>query len=306
MTKPNGAAGKMSTQGLQEGVESVCRVTDCAHPELLLALVGFLLTAAFLLLAGATLVRLRDAREAVATERRRAKAERDAFERFHRRVSRLETNDPRPPDTDPPGGGGGAVVAGSAAVESGNLAAVRRAYDETVMSTPHHAAEYDETLTESMAAEFNGAVASTVASGTTLTPALHQTLRRGATQAKRRREEVLSDLDGEEAALDRAEETLRPAVEATEDVTDQVSDASFVDLVADTERLDWYEREVEELVSARQREIHDHESEHPHWFDYLYGDLQSGHPILGAAMETLHRIDSVRDRVAAAAASQQR
>ncbi|MFB6175536.1 MAG: hypothetical protein ABEI99_00025, partial [Halobaculum sp.] len=105
MPEPNGAAGRMSTQGLQEGVESVCRVTDCEHPDLLLALVGFLLTAAFLLLAGAALVRLRDAREAVATERRRARAERDAFEQFHRRVSQLETNNPRPPDTDPPGGG---------------------------------------------------------------------------------------------------------------------------------------------------------------------------------------------------------
>jgi hypothetical protein len=296
----------MSTRGLHEGVESVCRATDCANPELLVALVVFLLTAAFLLLAGAALVRLRDARDAVAAERRRARAEREAFEQFRRRVSRLETNDLRPPDTDPPsGGGGGTMVAGGASVEPTGLAEVRQAYQETVMSTPHHASEYDETLAENMAEEFNEAVANTVATGSALTPALRATLLRGAAEAKQRREQVLGELEDEEEALERAEQRLRPAVETVECVAERVDDESFVDLVADTEQLDWYEREVEEYVETRQQEIHEHESHHPHWFDYLYGDLQSPHPVLGAATSVLARIEAVRDRVASAAAVRQ-
>ncbi|MEZ3115987.1 hypothetical protein RYH80_08655 [Halobaculum sp. MBLA0147] len=296
-----GGAGRMSTRGLADGVESVCRVADCGHPELLTALAVLLVTVVALLLAGAALVGLRDAREAVAVEHRRATAERDAFEQFRRRVSRLETNTPATPDVGPPTGGG-AVATASRGVDEDGLVAVRRAYDETVMSTPHHASEYDETLGQSMAAEFTEGIAGTVVGGGHLTPALQTALVRSAEEAERRRTELLSKLDTEETALDRARETLAPAADAVDAVREDATDGGFVDLVAATERIEWHESNVERLLADRQETIQSHEREYPHWFDYLYGDLDVAHPVLSTATGVLADLDDARDTVAAAAA----
>ncbi|MEZ3145236.1 hypothetical protein [Halobaculum sp. MBLA0143] len=303
MPQPNGAAssavGRMSTRGLEDSVVSVCRATGCGHPELLAAGVVVLVSVVALLLAGVTLLHLGDAHDAVADERRRAAAERDAFEQFRQRVGRLETNRITPGDhVEPPGGG--TLVTGSVADRGGGLRAVRDAYEETVMSTPHHAAEYDETLTESMAAEFSEGVAGTVASGSALTPALYRTLLDGAVEARDRRETVLDRLDTEERRLREAEDVLAPAADAATAGTDIATD-DFDGCVATVERLEWHEEGVSDLVAQRQAEIHT-ETDNPHWYDYVYGDLDATHPVLAAAASVLADLETARDRAIRAAA----
>lgn len=303
MPQPNGAAagaaGRMSTRGLEEGVSSVCRVANCGHPELVVAGAVLLVTVVALLAAGLALASLDDAHDAVAAERRRAAAERDAFEQFRRRVARLETDRITPTDGIEPPGGGGTLVAGGRTDRAGRLAAVRDAYEETVMATPHHATEYDETLTESMAAEFSEGVAGTVASGSTLTPALHRTLLDSAREAQNRREAVLERLDTEESRLREAEDVLVPAAEAAAAVT--ASDPErFDDCVAAVERLEWHENGVTDLVADRQTQIHA-ETDNPHWYDYLYGDVDATHPVLAAAASVLSELEAARDQTIRAA-----
>ncbi|WP_435124397.1 DUF7260 family protein [Halobaculum sp. D14] len=297
--------GRLSTVPVEQRVESICRVTDCGHPELAAALVVLALTAAFLLLAGAVLVRLTDARDAIDVERSRARTERDAFERFRRRLAGLDAAAPTPPSPDPPGGGA-LAVSGSAAGRSGtggaDLQAARDAYRDTVMATPHYDEEYDESLAENLAAEYNATVAGAVVDGDGLTPQLHATLASGAVRAREERDDLLGSLDAEETDVEEAERTLAPAVEAADRVRDaDVDDATYTDLVADYERLEWHERRVESLLADRQDRIHDREAERPHWYDYLFESLQSPYPVLSAATGALDRLESARERLAHAA-----
>lgn len=292
---------RLSTAPVEEGMESMCRLTDCGHPELVVGIAILCLTGAFLLLGGAVLVRLSNAREEVSAERSRTRAERDAFTRFKRRVARIDPDTPRPPD--PPSAGGGLLAAAGTASDGASLADARTAYAETVMATPHYETEYDETLAESLSAEFGDGVAGAmVGDGGTLTPQLRATLVGSADRACDEREELLADLDREEAAIDAAEDTLAPAATAAEEAREADLDGrSYGDLVADYERLEWHEERVEALLSDRQSTVHDRESDRPHWFEYLYGRLSSPYPVVGAATEALSDLAAARDGIASAA-----
>lgn len=296
--------GRLSTEPVELGVESVCRAAACEHPDVAVALAVLGLTAVFVLAAGAVLTRLDDARDALAREAVRTRAERDAFERFRRRVARLEPTERTRPS--PTGGGTNvlSVPAGGAAVDDG-LADARRAYRETVMATAHYEEEYDETLATNVAEEFSGPVASALAEeGGTLTPSLRTTLASGARRASEERTDLLSRVETERSSIETAESTLAPAVDAGEDVVDrELSHATYTDLVAEYERLEWHERRVESLLSDRQTRIHDEEHDRRRWFDYLYRSLSSPYPVLSAGTETLSLIDDGKSALASAASN---
>ena len=297
------AVGRLSTAPVEEGVESLCRAAACDNPDVAAGLAVLGLTAAFLLAVGAVLARLDGAREAVARETARTRAERDAFERFRRRVVDIEAGEvaratPRAAGTDAlatPAGGSGADDAG--------LAETRRAYRETVMATPHYQEEYDETLTENVAEEFSGAVAGAlVEEGGALTPALQATLAGGAERARRQRTELLSRLETEESSLEDARGTLAPAVEAAERTVERdLAYAGYSDIVGEYERLEWHERRVETVLSDRQGRVHDEESERRYWFEYLYDSLPSPYPVLSAGTETLSLLSEAKASLTAAA-----
>ena len=300
MRDPSMGVARLPTAPVEEGVESMCRAANCGRPELVVGIAILCLTAAFLLLGGAVLVRLRDAREAVSTERTRTTAERDAFDQFRRRIVRLDPDTPRPPA--PPSAGGGVLATAGSAVEGANLADARAAYAETVMATPHYDEEYDESLPQSLAAEFGDGVAGAMVGGGALTPQLRATLADSAERAREEREDLLADLDREEEGVDAASDTLSSAAAAAEEVTEADLDhASYTDLVADYERLEWHEKRVEALLRDRQATVHERESERPHWYEYLYGCLSSPYPVVGAATEALSDLAAARDDIASAA-----
>ncbi|UIO99512.1 hypothetical protein Hbl1158_13435 [Halobaculum sp. CBA1158] len=293
--------GRISTGPVEEGVESVCRAAACDHPDVAVGLAVLGVTAVFLLVVGVALSRLDDAREAVAVEASRTRAEREAFERFSRRVARLE---PGELAAATPVGAGTNVLATARTVDDGEgLAAAREAYRETVMSTAHYDEEYDETLVENVAEEFSGAVAGAlVEQGGALTPALRATLARGAERASDERADLLSTLETERSALTDAESTLAPAVEAGERVVDgDLADAEYGDLIAEHDRLEWHERRVETLLTDRQARIHDTEGERAHWFEYLYDSLPTPYPVLSVGAGTLTLLEDAKSTVATVA-----
>ena len=279
----------------------MCRFTACDHPDVAVGLAVLGLTAAFLLAVGAVLARIDGAREAVAEEVTRTRAERDAFERFRRRVVELEPGEFARPT--PTGGGTNVLATSVGSRDDGGLARARAAYRETVMATAHYDEEYDETLAENVAEEFSGAVAGVlVEEGGVLTPTLRATLAGGAERARGERAEMLTKLETEQSALTEAESTLAPAVEAAEAVVDADLDrATYTDLVSEYERLEWHENRIETLLSDRQGRIHDEEGERRHWFDYLYRSLSSPYPVLSTGAETLSLLDDATDALASAA-----
>lgn len=126
-----------------------------------------------------------DASEVVRKELARTRAERDAFEEFHRRVEST------------PATRGSAVLDSrhttAAATarqgrEPGNLPRVRRAYVETVMAVDHHDDEYDETLAESVAEEFGPEIGSLLVFGRSFTPIVKDQFLRAAGESRRVRE----------------------------------------------------------------------------------------------------------------------
>ncbi len=280
----------------------MCRAAACDHPDIAVGLAVLGLTAVFLLAVGAVLARLDGAREALASEVSRTRAERDAFERFRRRVAALEPGELTHPT---PMGAGTNVLAATTAAGAGDggLAAAREAYRETVMATPHYEEEYQETLAENVAEEFSGAVAGALLEeGGALTPTLRATLASGAERAREERAEMLTTLETEESALSEAESTLAPAVEAGERTVERdLSYATYSDLVGEYERLEWHEDRVETLLTDRQGRIHDEEGERRYWFDYLYRSLSSPYPVLSAGAETLALIDDAKSTLTSAA-----
>ncbi|WP_313694468.1 DUF7260 family protein [Halorarum halobium] len=301
MTQMGGGVGRLPTSSVEESVESACYVADCGHPELVAAVTVLCLTAAFLLLSGIVLDRIFEARDALEVERTRTRAERDAFDRFRRRVTTLDPTELGPPDPQP-GGGGVLAVAGGSVRDDTALSAARDAYRETVMATAHYEEEYDESLAENVSEEFSDTVASALTGGDALTPQLHLALADGADRARRERDELLAELDREEAALSESEDALTPAAEAAEGILESDLDRSgYADLIADYERAEWHERQVESLLADRQATVHERESERPYWYEYLYGSLRSPYPVLAAGTETLAALADAKDELAGAA-----
>lgn len=290
MTKTGGSAGRLPAHELQE---SACRLTECQHPELVGAFVMLGVTVLALLLAGAALSRLDEARSALAAERERARAELEAFEAFLARVRSLDAKRPR--------SDGGVPLPGQGSPPD-ELEPVRQAYRETVMAVSHHDAEFDETLREGMAAELSPEVAAAVTTGGRLTPGLWNALVSHAVAARDRRERILSDLADERDAVERASETIAPAV-ATAEAIDTHDEPTASEVIADADRVAYHERQVEALIADRQRTIHETEHERGTWYEYIYGELSTPHPVLSAGTTTLSRLETARDRLAAALAN---
>jgi hypothetical protein len=303
MKSTGGSVGRLPTSSVERSVQSACHAANCGHPDLVAAAALFCLSAVFLLLSGVVLTRLLDARESLETERARTRAERDAFEQFRQRVTRLDSSEPRPLEPAP-GGGGVLAVAGGGVAEDSALAEARTAYEETVMATAHYEEEYDETLAENVGEEFSESVANALTQGSALTPQLHSTLATGADRARSNRDELLAALDREEANLVAAEDVLEPAARAAEGILTQDLDRhTYSDLIADYERAEWHERGVESLLADRQTAVHDREAERPHWYEYLYGGLPSPYPVLAAGTGVLASLADAKDSLTSAAGS---
>ncbi len=296
MPRSGGSAGRLPARELQE---SACRLTECHHPEIVGAFVAVAVTILAVVLAGAALSRLDDARAAISAERERAHEELEAFEAFVRRVRSLEPTAP----TGGPMSDGGVPLADRTGGPD-ELALVRRAYRETVMAVPHHESEFGETLREGMAAEFSPEVAAAVAAGGRLTPGLHTALIRRGVSAIDRRKRILTDLDEEQTAVETASDTLSPAVETADAVESRAAAADAGELVAEADRIGYHERQVERLASDRQTTVHEVEADRAAWYEYIYGELPSPHPVLSASTATLVRLERARDAVAAALAAQ--
>ena len=242
------------------------------------------LGSAFLVAVGC----LRKAVSLADEERTRIEAERDAFEQFAEEVKSISA--PKLSRTN------------TLAVKGGNdgerqLEAIRNAYRETVMAVPHFEEEYDETIEESLAAEFDPDVAAAIVDGTQFSPPLKQTILQQTALAIRRREALSSVVEKERASIEEAREHLH-TIDAAVDEDCEIAECTFDELIDRYEKLERIENEAERLLEDRQRDVQAENRQHsrssyPFLQQYLYQPLEVTFPVLDA---TLEQIRTLRDR----------
>jgi len=238
-------------------------------------------------------------REVVATER-------DAFRAF---LARLHDIGPATPTTTTASPGRESSVPSGTVIQAvqtdsstDSLAAVRSAYRETVMDTPHYEREYGDTLAESLATETSAALAEHVTRGGRLRPPVHDALVEAAKQASDDRRRFLSTLRRERDSLEAVAGELNEIERDVFSLQRDMSGASSKRLAAIDQRLQALERRGAELARQRQELIHNRQSpllsgiDEASLVEYLYSEMEIRCPALADATDCLDLIRHHRQR----------
>lgn len=233
-------------------------------------------------------------------------AERDAFASFLSRLHDIQPAARKSPAPDAPSRAAptpsGIAIRSARDGQADELAAVRTAYRETVMDTPHYAREYGDTLAESLATEAGEALAEHVTQGGTLRPEIHDTLVEAAERARDDRRQFLSTLRREHDSLEAAESELNEIERAVFSLQREIPGASSEQLAALDDRLQAFERRGAELARRRQELIHNRQGRLLSGIDgsslveYLYGDMETRCPALADTADCLDTIRHHRQR----------
>lgn len=282
-----------------------CTPVGCLDVDVL-AMAALAAGTALALGAFVALVYLRDAREVLEEEITRTVAERDAFATFARRVNGIDGG----PATTGAAGRAGEIISRSPSRSpstDARLERVRTAYRETVMAVPHYRVEYDETLAESVAAEFCEEVSAAVRDGTRFRPQLKGALVQGSQRSRNEREALLATLNRERDALEDASAAFTEIEDTLGRMDDRpLPEKSLGDLGADWERMAALERRCTGIIADRQDRIHANRAVSAHsrtldLHEYLYGPLPVTNPVLADAAELLLEIRRGRRRLVGAA-----
>ncbi|WP_353635131.1 hypothetical protein ABSL23_06625 [Halobacterium sp. NMX12-1] len=231
-----------------------------------------------------------DARRALRRERRILRTEADALGTFCRRLDAID------PDAAAAESVSGRNAAGTLAdrghterAESPASAAIRDAYVETVMDTPHYDSEYGDGYWESVASEFGAELAVALRQAARVTPLLRDQLLAAARESKRSRKHLLADLADEADALDDGERALSAVHEDLAAIRSRpfygCPPRELRRLLAD---LDALEAECQDLAVRRQADDLEPETVRVPGGsaapvnEYLYQSLSSSHPLLSA------------------------
>ena len=282
--------------------EAACSGIECT----LAGTVDLLLLLLWVGLVGvviAGLLFLPRAREACEEERARTREEADAFDRFARRVTRVDVAPVH--SVHAQRAATGSVTASIAPPpDDRRLREVRTAYRETVMSVDHYETEYDEPLAANVTEEFDPDVAAALTDGGQLTPQVKRVVLECAFEARDRREAFLESLTDEAATLADAERTLAD-VDATLDELNErpLIDRSYDDLEGAWYRLRALRRRIETLLEERQQTIHGERTSADRFADswtmhaYLYRSLPTPHPVLAEGVQLLEDVTTAERRV---------
>lgn len=220
---------------------------------------------------------LSEARRVVETERGACVAEREAFDRFRRTVTRLDAPRNTQPGTPTrPGIGVGHTMALGGSGDPAT-ATLRRTYRDTVMAA---CPATEESLAAHVAAELGPDVAQVVCTGP-VTPATRRRLLDRIDVARDARDAFVTMLDREHESLD----TVESACERTRsqlscarswEAETESADPSFDAALSAWDRLDDVARRLDAAASERQRTLRRHRRSFAVIDDdvteYLYGE----------------------------------
>lgn len=242
----------------------------------------------------ACVTRIPEALSTVQEERERTAAEEAAFEGFSERVAALNTTELKPATPT-----AGTTLTSSETETTAQLEDIRAAYRNTVMAVPHYEEEYDESLTENIAAEFGADFAGLVDGDNILTPNLQQALVRASHAAKQERASFLKSLDWEHNTLTDARRRLRNVSESTERLaTTPLDRCRFNKLLRVEHRLQNLKSDCEEILQDRQRHLQNRSYRNGLQLQaYLYLSRPWTFPVFNDALDCLSRLREIEDRV---------
>lgn len=252
-------------------------------------------------------------RQSLRAEQKRTEIERDAFEEFATRVTDLQ------PSSNPLASsvehnelqdGSGVVALQSQPVSEPSpteLATIRNAYEETVMSVSFYGAEYGDTYEESIRAEFGPDIATAFTQSDSLSPVAKQVLLAKIEQARTEREALIETCEREQTSVDEAATVLKPVDEELQAVESiSFEDRGFGALEAHRARLLTLKDKCEQDATTRQATIHRHRTEYSLSVDapdicvYLYEEFEPAYPILCLCSDLARRIENCRKQVESA------
>lgn len=273
-----------------------CTPVGCVTPVVagvVAVLVGLLAA-----LAVVGLTYLPDARQRVAEERDRTRAEREAFGKFADRVSGLGVHQPATGTRQAAG-----AVAVDASPEGATTREVRRAYRETVMAIDHYDQEYDEPLSAHLRAEVGAEVATAVTEDQPVTPQLREAVVGRAHRTADARETLLDTLADEADALAAAADRLSRVEAALADVRPVNGNWPFEPLADAYWGLADHRDTCRDLLDRRQATLAEDTRLAGDAFDlavYLYDPLPVRHPVLAEGTERLDDVRTTRTDLARA------
>lgn len=257
--------------------------------------------------------RVSDAIERIQTEQKQVTAERTAFERFIKRVAALDSSK-RLSGTDVrslsshQNQKGISVVnqpiqeispqnadSGSKSIES-----VWTAYEETVMSVSHHQDVYGESLVEDFTAELGQNLVCMLTENDVLTPQLQTAILNQGQQARKRRTDLLNQVEAEHKTLVNVRRQLRELSETTTAIEKNLSSRPFQELVQSWERLEMMTVECETLLRERQANIQTGKKlvSMESVQQYLYQPFQWRYPVLNDGLEVVTCIQEAKQETA--------
>lgn len=240
---------------------------------------------------------LYSAQETVDREIREVEAERSAFYEFADRIESM------PVDRQ------ATAMATPQAIQTFDSSGppvydVAAAFEETVMSLPHYQETYGEDVMAQLATEMDPDLVASLKGQPAMSETIKDGLRRGATDAARRRAELLSELETERDVLSAAEgEYGSIRAELRELNRRPLGSIKYSSLQDHHRQLGTLKNRVRRALADRQHAIQNDLREVDGYRDpvtlqeYLYGGEGPTYPVLATGVEFDRLIDRARERV---------
>jgi len=249
--------------------------------------------------------------QALQRERTRTETERDAFEEFGNQITEIQpSNAPSQGNTThkrvTTTGGTGVYESPplSSPSTTDHLAAIRDAYEETVMSVPFYEAEYGDTYEQSICEEFGQEVASALTRGSEFNPMVKQIVLAKVEEAQTEREALIHTCDREHESVTEAETSLKPVRNRLRSFDSIPLDEQGFGALEDyhAQLLAMKDR-CEQVAATRQATIDRYRTEYnlsveaPDICVYLYKTFETDYPVLFLCGELARKIKNYRHQV---------
>jgi hypothetical protein len=184
------------------------------------------------------------------------------------------------------------------------IAAVRDAYESTVMAVPHYEEEYGDTYAESVFQEFGPMLGTILTEKTHFNEQCRNSLLTAVGQSLRERVHFAELIDTERASIEDIHTSLAPVIgdlDSYEDRTFAGEDLGSLD--AYRARLSVLSERCDEAASARQATIRTQRDElqmptdAPDMPMYLYRDLEANYPLLSLIATLSQQIDQLKREI---------